>query len=175
MNLQQHNAIQWFRQFLKVGKLNKRNYKVAKHSDDHRGKILLFNYSPKNKNSLPYYDTLPLVLITGKVPGGFTGINLHYLPPGLRMKFVLSLLKLSINKNNINVNQLKRLSKNVFFRVAVKQYINSHVQGNMVSVPVQDWQNVAYLSLEQFKKQSNRHIWEDTIDAIKKISNKKRE
>jgi hypothetical protein len=168
MNLQQHNAIRWFRQFILSNKLDKLNYKIARKGDNHIGKILLFHYKPKNKNTLPYYDTSPLVLVISRTAVGFNGINLHYLPPVLRMKFVFLLLRLGINKDIVNSSKLKRLSGNIFFRIAVKQYLNTYVLGNMVSVPSKDWQNIAYLDLAQFKKKSKEKVWKDTVNDISK-------
>ena len=45
-----------------------------------------FRYDPKLKNVLPYYDIFPLVLPIDTAPGGFLGVNFHYLPIALRMK-----------------------------------------------------------------------------------------
>ena len=44
------------------------------------GKMYLFNYDPKHKDTLPYYDRYPLIFPVNKAPGGFYGINMHYLP-----------------------------------------------------------------------------------------------
>src|SRR3989304_2326911 len=56
------------------------------------GNLYLFFYDPKLKETLPYYDRFPLVLPFRYNPDGFHGINLHYLPPLLRMKLLQSLL-----------------------------------------------------------------------------------
>ena len=44
-----------------------------------RGRLNFFFYDPKYKKTLPYYDTFPLVLPIERIPGGFAGINFHYL------------------------------------------------------------------------------------------------
>ena len=44
------------------------------------GKLNMFVYGPKNRLTLPYYDTFPLVMPIGGIGGGFLGINFHYLP-----------------------------------------------------------------------------------------------
>ena len=56
------------------------------------GKMYMFTYDPKWKADLPYYDTVPLVIITEPFPGGFSGINLHYLPPMVRARLLDKLL-----------------------------------------------------------------------------------
>ena len=47
----------------------------------------------KHKETLPFYDSFPLVIIIGKAKGGFLGMNLHYLPPTLRAKFLDALME----------------------------------------------------------------------------------
>ena len=43
------------------------------------GGMFMYFYDPKTKATLPYYDKFPLTVIVGPAPGGFTGLNLHYL------------------------------------------------------------------------------------------------
>ena len=50
------------------------------------GTLNMFFYSPKHKNTLPYYDTFPLVLPIGQAAGGFMGLNIHYLPIQMRIR-----------------------------------------------------------------------------------------
>ena len=44
------------------------------------GNMYMFFYDAKLKDKLPYWDAFPLVLPFRKVPGGFFGLNLHYIP-----------------------------------------------------------------------------------------------
>ena len=55
------------------------------------GRLSMFIYDPKTKDKLPYYDMFPLVLPLDVIPGGFIGVNFHYLPPALRLRFLESL------------------------------------------------------------------------------------
>ena len=52
------------------------------------GSMQMFFYDPKTKDTLPYYDRFPLVVVVGPAEKGFYGLNLHYLPPILRAKDV---------------------------------------------------------------------------------------
>jgi len=52
------------------------------------GNMYMFFYDPKTKDTLPYYDAFPLVIPIEPAEGGFYGLNLHYLPPVLRAKFL---------------------------------------------------------------------------------------
>ena len=43
------------------------------------GNMYMFYYNAKYRNTLPYFDAFPLVVITSLAEGGFYGLNLHYL------------------------------------------------------------------------------------------------
>ena len=60
------------------------------------GSMQMFFYDPKYKETLPYYDRFPLAIIVKPAKGGFLGMNLHYLPPILRAKFLDALMDLSL-------------------------------------------------------------------------------
>ena len=57
------------------------------------GTMMLFVYDAKWKKKLPYWDKFPLVIMLGKAKGGFYGLNVHYLPPILRVTFLEALWK----------------------------------------------------------------------------------
>ena len=95
----------------------------------------MFFYDPKTKEKLPYYDTFPLVIVTGKAKGGFYGINLHYLPPILRARFLDQLLDIASDKSydentrfRLSYALLNRAQKFKFFKPCFKHYLSSNVQ-----------------------------------------------
>src|SRR6056300_287940 len=59
------------------------------------GSMQMFFYDPKTKDTLPYYDKFPLVVVVGPAEGGFYGLNLHYLPPILRAKMLDALMEVA--------------------------------------------------------------------------------
>jgi hypothetical protein len=63
------------------------------------GKMYLFHYDPKGRKTLPYYDTFPLILLTGIHKSGFTGLNLHYLPPEPRLILLSNLAQKYVFKD----------------------------------------------------------------------------
>jgi mRNA-degrading endonuclease RelE of RelBE toxin-antitoxin system len=84
-------ADKWFSKNVK--KLGKLGPSVLKDDRLNKTKIrsgdmVMYTYNPKHKQTLPYYDTFPLSIIVGKVKGGFTALNLHYLPPKVRAIFL---------------------------------------------------------------------------------------
>ena len=85
------DSMDWFRDKLR----NMRNINRQQLIKDERlervtrprmGDMYMFFYDPKHKETLPYYDTFPLIIMVERAPGGFYGLNLHYLPPVLRAK-----------------------------------------------------------------------------------------
>lgn len=129
------------------------------------GKMYLFMYNPKLKGILPYYDEFPLVLPFNKIPGGFLGINLHYLPPLLRMKLLDSLLKLADTSTMNNRTKLQ-MSWNIIgdfsrfpeVKPCVKKYLFSNVQSRFLSVNPQDWRAAIFLPLESFQGESKSTV-----------------
>ena len=60
--------------------------------------MYFFNYDPKHKETLPYYDRYPLVICVKLLPDGFHGLNLHYLPPMQRAGLLTKLEEVASNK-----------------------------------------------------------------------------
>jgi hypothetical protein len=92
---------EWFRKKAKnLRSINRRalmkEEPIRQHSTKNAraliGSMQMFMYDPKTKDKLPYYDTFPLVVVVGPAPGGFYGLNLHYLPPILRAKMLDALM-----------------------------------------------------------------------------------
>ena len=102
------NSIAWFKD--NISKLmNNRSMRNIKRSDLMKdtdylttriemGKMYLFNYDPKHKQTLPYYDTYPLTIPIERYNDGFLGLNLHYLPPKIRLTLLERLLELTTTK-----------------------------------------------------------------------------
>ena len=56
------------------------------------GMMYMFYYNPKHEQTLPYYDSFPLVILLNTDSKGMEGLNLHYLPLNLRQKLFYGLL-----------------------------------------------------------------------------------
>jgi hypothetical protein len=137
------------------------------------GGMYMFFYDPKTKDQLPYYDAFPLVIVVGPAPGGFYGINLHYLPPKLRLQFFSNLMdiqgsKLSENdKFAITYRMLRKSSKLRYFRPCFKHYLTSHVQSKLAEVPAPEWEIATFLPTAQFRKANNYKVYYDSRSMIR--------
>jgi hypothetical protein len=73
------------------------------------GKMYLFQYDPKHKATLPYYDTFPVIFPVDLAEGGFYGLNLHYLPIKLRAQLMNALYQLSSNTKYDDKTKLRNI------------------------------------------------------------------
>ena len=137
------------------------------------GNMYMFFYDPKTKDTLPYYDTFPLVIVVGPAEGGFYGLNLHYLPPTLRAKFLDSLLDVTNNKIynestkfQISYNMLQRASKMKYFKPCFKHYLNSHVRSRFAMVEAPEWEIATFLPTADFQKATKAQVYADSKRKI---------
>lgn len=137
------------------------------------GKMYMFFYDAKFKDVLPYWDRFPLVLPFRTVPGGFYGINLHYLPYDLRFK-LLSVLhdqgndkKLSEDARiKIAWSTLSRLSSIAPIEACVKHYLYDHVQSKFLNIKYPDWVTAALLPVERFQGARKQRVWQDSRKRV---------
>ena len=137
------------------------------------GRLYMFLYNPKTKAQLPYYDRFPLVFPYKKVPGGFYGLNLHYLPPKFRALLMDSLFQTLSNtrldestKLRISYNILDSSSKYRWFKPCVKHYLTNHLQSTLIYVDPSEWNLALFVPSEQFRKDSKANVWQDSIKAV---------
>ena len=153
-------SMQWYQaQVRKIGTINV-NKLIREGKQVTRifpGEMYLYRYDPKTKDQLPYYDIYPLVLPFRRVENGFLGINLHYLPYGVRM-FTLKELSRFVTDKKLNEDTRLRLSwrlleTSVKFEPAkacVKHYLYEHIQTRFMKIPYPDWVIATQLPVERF-------------------------
>lgn len=142
---------------------------IKRTSSFQPGAMTMFFYDPKTKDQLPYYDRFPLAIIVDEAPKGFYGLNLHYLPPTLRAKFLDGLLD---NLNNkyydektkfaVSYNYLKRASKMKYFKPCFKHYLTDHVKSKFAIVEAPEWEIATFLPIAQFEKAGKNKVYADS-------------
>jgi hypothetical protein len=136
------------------------------------GKLYLFQYDALHKKTLPYWDAMPLVFPFRKLPDGFLGLNLHYLPYGLRFKLMGALLELTINTPGADhamvasYNMLNSSSKYTGMQPCVKHYLNTQLRSRFLNIPHDQWLAAAMMPLEQFHGASKDTVWRQSRKAI---------
>ena len=138
------------------------------------GEMYMYTYDPKLKKTLPYYDRFPLTIMVDEAPGGFYGINLHYLNYDLRAIFLDKLLDLAPKKvkndtrlTKMKYSLLKGSSKLKEFKPCFKHYLAKHVKSQFVRVPITEWEIAVFLPVERFQKASMQQVWKDSQRMIK--------
>ena len=134
------------------------------------GKMFFYGYNPKTKDTLPYYDIFPLIIMVKGLKDGWHGLNLHYLPPKQREILILRLMEnmsdTRLDNNTrlkINYNLLKGVSKYRFFKPCFKRYLVSHVKTTVRPIPFRHWTKAILLPVAKFKKASITTVWADSM------------
>ena len=137
------------------------------------GNMYMFFYDPKHKDKLPYYDGFPLVIVIDRAPGGFLGLNLHYLPPTLRARFLDALLDNVTNKMytddtrfRVTYEMLKATSKMRYFKPCLKHYLTEHVRSRFARVPAPEWEIATFLPTADWQKSTGNKVYTDSRKII---------
>lgn len=137
------------------------------------GSMYMFFYDPKHKDTLPYYDTFPLVVVVGPAEGGFYGLNLHYLPPILRAKMLDALMDITTNTKFNNSTRFKmsyellaKTAKLKYFKPCFKHYLNEHVKSKFAMVPAPEWEIATFLPTANFEKANANAVYKDSRQKI---------
>lgn len=136
------------------------------------GNLYMFLYDAKMKETLPYWDKFPLVFPFRAVPGGFYGLNLHYLPYRMRLQLMDRLLQF---KNNDKFDESTRLryswnliggvSKFKSAEPCVKHYLYEQVRSPFAKIESYDWATAMMLPVERFVGANKQAVWQDSKRA----------
>ena len=127
------------------------------------GDMYLYHYDPKYKETLPYYDRFPLVFPFKRVPKGWLGINMHYLPLPYRAQLMDSLYDLTSNNRydeqtrlRMNYDLLNGAARFRWFKPTVHRYLINHVESRLVYIHPSEWDIALFLPLERFYTNTKR-------------------
>ena len=153
-------SLNWYKK--KIGELSNRisvsrlmrDGKVRKTPRYNR--LHFFRYDPKLKATLPYYDMFPLVMPIQTAPGGFLGINFHYLPIPARMKLLETL-----DKRNFTGDYSKL--KNVrYIKPTIKHYLKRQFVSGFLDLDEEDYAPAIFMPVAQWKKAGQSTVWKDS-------------
>ena len=163
----------WFKTNVKkLGKLGPnllKDERLTKVAPVRPGDMVMYTYNPKLRRTLPYYDTFPLTIVVAKAPGGFFGLNLHYLPPKIRAIFLDKLDDVVNNQKfdkttrfKVTYKMLAATAKYKYFKPCFKHYLTKHVTSNVMKVSASEWNIAIFLETAAFRKKSTRVVWGDS-------------
>lgn len=175
-SIRQRDARTWYRQAAQQAKsvntsrmMGPKADLKAKIQTADIGSMVMFFYDPKHKETLPYYDTFPLIFIVDMTSDGFVGINLHYLPPLLRAKLMDALYSTTSDKKynestklGISYRLLSSASRYKYFKPCYKRYLWSHVRSSFLFVYPRMWDAALMLPTARFQKATTATVWKES-------------
>lgn len=176
----QERSHQWYVSAIRKYARTINTFQEAKESDLGKvarrlevGKMYMFSYDPKGKADLPYYDTVPLVVIAEPTAQGFSGINFHYLPVQARAELLDRLTRARMPWDRDMDQQeatlksswamIKNFSRFPEVRGSVKKYLTGHITGQMIEVNYKHWNTAVYLPVQNFVGASERTVYKNTL------------
>ena len=130
------------------------------------GRLNLFGYNPKFRKTLPYYDVFPLVLPLEPIPGGFMGMNFHYLPPLLRFRLLERMQATATDsrfdsktKFDVNYDDVKSIK---IVKPTIKKYLYAYCQTGFLRINADEAAIAIYLPVQRFKKASDAVVYSDS-------------
>ena len=141
------------------------------------GRMYTFFYDPKTKNKLPYYDRFPVILLLEANQQGFSGLNLHYIPPRYRVKLLNELYDFIVTDDEEDDENMKTriratyeilqsTAKMKFFKPCYKRYLTSHIEGRALEIIPEYWDIMAMLPVGRFEKESVRKVYSESIRSF---------
>ena len=179
INPRTQESREWFRRRIqRLTRVNRdalmREQEINRRASHSYGSMFMYFYDPKHKKKLPYYDRFPLTIPVEPAEGGFRGINLHYLPPVLRAKFLDALLNVTNNKKydestkfRLTYELLNGTRNLRYFKPCFKHYLLSQVKSRFAEVPAPEWEIATFLPTASWKKSTAGRVYSDS----RKIAN----
>jgi len=167
-------AGEWFRKQLQgMGKINMhkmlKDDRLIQKQKPRSGDMFMYVYDAKNRKTMPYYDRFPLTIMIEKAPGGFYGLNLHYLPLKHRAILLDRLSEISNNKKfdestrlKLNYKLLKAASKYKYFKPCFKHYLTTQINSKIMKVNASEWDIAIFLPTESFSGAKKNVVWKDS-------------
>ncbi len=174
-------SLRWFQQRVKTMRLTSEAfYKQTSLRRARRyleGRMYCFFYDAKHKEKLPYWDRFPVVLILDLQQDGFTGLNLHYIPPMYRVRLLYELYKYirldddtrdETMKPHIRVRYelLRGLKKMRFYKPCFKRYLTTQIEGKPLEITPNHWDVMSMLPLADWQKKHAREVYTNSIKII---------
>ena len=127
--------------------------------------MFFYIYDAKYKDELPFWDKFPIVIPIKYYSNGWLGLNLHYIPPGLRGPLLDKLMEYTKAANSprafmkLSYPLLKSIVRTKTLAPLIHRYLASHVKTDLVRVEPEYWMRAALLPVQQFQKESATTVW----------------
>ena len=169
----------WYMNELKTLRVNRqtllRDPESIKKARPLPGRMFMFFYDAKHKDTLPYFDRFPLILMvdSAKPKKRFYGLNFHYLDYRKRAILLSRLLQYSNNKRydestrlRLSYKLLNGASKLAAFKPCFKHYLPGQIQGQLKMIPADYWETALFFPSEQFRGATKQSVFSDSRRQI---------
>jgi hypothetical protein len=134
------------------------------------GQMVMFSYDPKHKDTLPYYDRYPVVVPLSLDSDSMLGLNLHYLPPRVRLAFVRALEELAEETNGvrrlrISYGIVKSAKALAYYAPCIKRYLHGHVRSQIVNIDDREWEQACLLPIARWVGANEQQVWSDSLSG----------
>jgi len=118
------------------------------------GKMYMYAYDPKHKDTLPVYDKFPLLFPYKLTDNGFIGLNVHYLSGKGRLALMNGLFTIHAmyprRADRLSWEFLQNATLFPGAKVCIHRYLWTHVRSPFLEIPHEDWIIASQLPVEQF-------------------------
>lgn len=157
-------SLDWFR--VELRNVRRRPDRILRSGEvttkTYVGKMYMFFYDAKYKETLPYWDRFPLMIMMDHYTDGFLGMNLHYIAPRYRVILLNNLYDLLINEDMdgmqrlmISYDLLSKKSGYRWMKPCIKRYLKSNLESRLFEVPIEHWDMVSMLPSARFNVNAN--------------------
>jgi len=136
------------------------------------GKLYLFVYDAKHKDTLPFWDKFPLAMpYNYNKNKAVLSINFHYLAPKTRKLLMEKLLKTTNNLDetkalSISYELLNGVSKFKEVAPATTSYLYPHIKSKVLEIPPSMWNMVLMLPIANFQGASSGQVYKQSKGKI---------
>lgn len=176
----QKESVYWYKAFVDKTHKNKISMANAQKMDGitvknrmELGKMYMFAYNAKHKDTLPYWDAQPLIIMLQEGPNYVLGLNLHYLPPIYRAKLMDALYTVISNekmdkttKFKVTYNILQAAAKFRLFQPCIKKYLKTHFVTRFGEVSPHYWNVALFLPTAKWQKANTKRVYTESMDKV---------
>lgn len=129
-----------------------------------KGEVYCFVYDPKHKDTLPYYDTFPLVLPLSSAGDSFLGLNFHYIRPKDRFFLLQAIKTHGRGKQGLSISWdvIADFAGSRSAQPCLKRYLFSHMRTPLRKIRAEDIPTALLIPVERFVKKDKQKVWRDS-------------
>lgn len=162
-------STQWFKNKIMGGDVDKKMLKERIRI----GRLYAFIYDAKTADKLKHWDRHPLSIPIEYYKDGFLALNLHYLPPKLRIILLNKLDRFAKGSGEqkrlaLSYQLLKGMAGMKEIKPCIKRYLYSHVKSKFAFIPATEWELAAFMPLASFAKESKDKVYRHSQSIMRR-------